>query len=90
MIAARVERDDLEDEVELRGPVDSVLRPMLTILGVTVETNADTQFEAGDDVLMTADEFFGTVQPGNFVEAEGIESPDNVIVADEVEFEEED
>ena len=86
----RTIRDDAEDEVELRGPVDvdSVLQPMFTILGVTIETNADTEFEADDDDDLTADEFFGLLQPGMTVEAEGIENPDNVIVADEVEFEE--
>ena len=90
VLASRVERDDAEDEVELRGPVDvdSVLQPMFTILGVTIETNADTEFEADDDDDLTADEFFGLLQPGMTVEAEGIENPDNVIVADEVEFEE--
>ncbi|MGQ0835597.1 MAG: DUF5666 domain-containing protein, partial [Gammaproteobacteria bacterium] len=39
--AARVERDDDEDEIELRGPAANVAQPQLTILGVTVMTDAN-------------------------------------------------
>ena len=63
-------------------------QPMFTILGVTIETIADTEFSMDDDVSLTADEFFGLLQPGMTVKTRGVENPDNVIVADAVESEE--
>lgn len=49
-VAAFVERDDDDDDdVELRGPAENLLQPQLTILDVTILTNAATEFEDGEE-----------------------------------------
>ena len=85
-IATRIERDDDEGEVALRGFVESVSQPEFSILGVTIRTGPGTEFE-DEDVLIDADSFFGNAL-GRLVEAEGM-LENGVIVADEVEFEHE-
>lgn len=79
-VATQVERDDPEDSVSLRGPVESVSDPDFVILGVTVSTSAGTSFEG-----TTSAEFFANAN-GRIVDAEG--TWDGVqIVAESVEFE---
>lgn len=85
LVATRLERDDDEDEVFLRGVVESVNDPEFAILGVTIRTNAGTEFEADDDSEISAGEFFGQAL-GRVVEADGVLSG-GVIIADEVELE---
>ncbi len=85
--ATRIERDDPDEDVFVRGPVDSVQRPELTILGVTIQTSGNTDFEDLDDTPLTADAFFGAVGPGSLVKAKGTAIADTVIAAREVEFE---
>ena len=92
VLASRIEREDEDSDgdVELRGPVDNVAQPTLVILGVTVETASDTEFEGADDESLTATEFFNLVQSGDLVKAKGAESSATVIVAEEVELEDDD
>ncbi len=45
VVASRLERRRPDREVRLRGIVDTVSRPSFTILGVTIQTNAGTDFE---------------------------------------------
>ena len=52
VVASRLERRRTEDEVRLRGIVDTVSRPGFTILGVTIQTTARTDFEG-----VSADDF---------------------------------
>ena len=87
VLASRLEREDSEDEVRLRGPVESVSDPSLVILGVTIETNGGTQFEDISDNPISASAFFGAVAPGVIVQADGVASGTQTIIADEVEFE---
>ena len=87
VLASRLEREDPESEVRLRGPVESVSDPSLVILGVTIETNGGTQFEDISDSPISASDFFGAVAPGVIVQADGVISGTQAIVADEVEFE---
>ena len=82
--ATRLERDEDEGEVELRGVVDAVNDPEFTILGVTIQTNSNTDFE-DDDMSILAGEFFNQAL-GRLVEAKG-QLQGAVIVADEVELE---
>ena len=81
-----LERDDLSTQSALRGRVDTVAEPQLTILGVNVETVPATEFEALDEEPISAAEFFEAVMPGDIVDAEGVWNG-TAIVADEVEFE---
>ena len=57
---------------------------------MTIETNAGTEFEGRNDEILTAGDFFLEVAEGDLVKAKGFESSDTVIVAEEVEFEDDD
>ena len=69
VIAMRLERDDPEDEVELRGPASDLQTPRFRIFGVNVETTPATEFE-DEDVRIDAATFFARAN-GTVVEAEG-------------------
>jgi hypothetical protein len=82
--AALVEREDA-GRIELRGIAADVAQPQLTILGVTVFTNGNTEFEdEGDNPISSAD-FFARA-PGRLVSVDGrLEGA--VLVAREIELE---
>ena len=82
--ATRLERDEDPGEVELRGIAENVADPNFTILGVTVQTNANTDFEE-NDLPILRDDFFNRA-PGSLVEAKG-QLQGGIIIADEVELE---
>lgn len=69
VVATKLERDEAEDEVELRGPADSLESPRFRILGVIVETTPATEFEDEDSSIGAAT-FFGRAA-GQLVDAEG-------------------
>ena len=73
LIASRVERDDADDSVTLKGFVESVDRPSISILGITVTSDQDTIFQDTAKALIDADTFFGLIETGGFsiVKAEG-------------------
>ncbi len=85
VIATRLEREDFDGEVALRGFVDSVNDPDFTILGVTVTTIVATVFTDIDESPLTAAEFFLQAN-GRLVEASGTLNG-STIIAGEVEFE---
>jgi hypothetical protein len=85
VVASRLERRRPEDEVRLRGTVDTVSRPGFAILGVTIQTNAGTEFESSGEQTISADDFFADAA-GRIVEATGTVSG-GVFTAREVEFE---
>jgi hypothetical protein len=83
--ASRVERDDAEDELDLRGPAENVSAPGLVILGVSVMTNGATQFENEGDLPIDAATFFARA-PGHTVQVHG-QLQGSVLVAREIELE---
>lgn len=85
IVATLLEREDPDDEVELRGFVESVAAPQLVILGVTIRTDGGTQFRDVNDAPIDAATFFGQAE-GRLVEADG-NSSNGTILADEVELE---
>jgi len=85
VVASRLERDQPEDEVRLRGVVDTASAPSFTILGVTIQTDAGTDFENSSEGSISADDFFSDAV-GRNVEAKGTVSG-GVFTAREVEFE---
>ncbi len=93
IIASEVEREDVPnvpgEDTEIRGPVDTVSQPSFTILGVTIETHGGTVFEDADGMVINASDFFNALAPGDAVEAEGTETSQTTLLADEVEFEDE-
>lgn len=85
MIATRLERDDDGDnEVELRGNVQQVAAPALTIMGVRIDTTSATEFR-DDDIAISATAFFDQAA-ARLVEAEGAWNG-AAIIATEVELE---
>jgi len=87
-IAVLLKRDDDGDDgVTLQARVQSVNDPDFTLLGVTVRTTVDTEFEDGD-VELTPAQFFADAV-GRIVEVEGTWDG-SVLTAENVEFEVED
>lgn len=80
-----LERDDPESEVTLQGIARNVADPNLVILGVTVMTDAGTQFEDAADQPITRAEFFAQA-PDRLVKAEGTLSG-ATLIAGELELE---
>ncbi|HKQ16299.1 MAG TPA: DUF5666 domain-containing protein [Steroidobacteraceae bacterium] len=80
VVASRLERRRAESEVRLRGIVDTATSPSFTILGVTIQTTAGTEFED-----TTADDFFADAV-GRIAEVKGTVSG-GVFTARAVEFE---
>jgi Domain of unknown function (DUF5666) len=60
--------------VEIAGPLDSVRRPEIFILGVRIDTTSIPAggFQGRDGTLITVDEFFASLEPGDTVAAEGV------------------
>ena len=87
VIATRFERDEPEDEVELRGVATDVAQPSLRVAGVPVATTPGTEFE-DEDVRISADAFFAAAS-GQVVEVDG-SWDGTTITADKAEIERED
>jgi len=87
LLATRVERDNAEVEVKLKGAVVSVADPQLTVLNVAVTTDASTQFKDASEAVVSAAQFFALVGVGTRVEIKGQENPDNAILASQVKIE---
>ena len=85
--AALLEREDVDNETELRGFVESISQPSFSILGVSIDTNASTVFRDENEAIITAAEFFSSVAQDSQVKAKGTEISAMAILADEVEFE---
>lgn len=83
-----VERDDPDPATELRGFVEAggANRPMLTILGVTIDTSG-AELRDVDDSPMSADAFWAAVSEGSLVDAKGTETSPRALAATEVELE---
>jgi len=88
VLAERVEREDPDPETIIQGFVESVSQPMLSILGVTIETNGQTVFrDANDNVIGNPNDFFAAIDEGSVVKAKGMETSATVVLAEEVEIE---
>ena len=73
VIATRLERDEANDVVTLKGLVDAVDGDAgsITILGVVVTSDTNTVFQNAAHVEIDADAFFALVEPGSLVRTEG-------------------
>ncbi|MGE0624466.1 MAG: DUF5666 domain-containing protein [Pseudomonadales bacterium] len=67
--ANEVERDDADDDSELRGLLDAfdATAGTVTILGQVVTTSASTRYELDDDMAVSADEFFARLHAGQSI-----------------------
>ena len=87
MLAAIVEVDDADTRVILQGLVETVGASSYTVLGVTINTDAQTTFRDEFDVQITSAEFYARVAPDSLVKSRGLEVADTTLTADEVQFE---
>jgi len=91
VIAARLERDDLDTETIIQGFVVTVTEPTFSILGVTVDTTNTPDFRDVSNAPLTPDsaaEFFNQLQIGDLVKAKGVESSATELNANqEIKFE---
>jgi hypothetical protein len=71
VIATRVERDNADDGVTLKAPVEAIDRPSVTLLGVTVTSDDDTVFQNTAQEIIDVDEFFSLVAIDSLVKTEG-------------------
>jgi len=91
LVASRLERRDPELRVRLQGPVGSISpdTSSLTILGITIQLSAATEFEGDDELPKTSGEFFSLLQSGSLAKATGTLQADGSILATELELEDE-
>jgi len=72
IVATRLEREDFDGTVALRGFAENAVEPDFTILGVAINTVLATVFQDLDGSLLDADEFFLQAGAGGrLVEATG-------------------
>ena len=73
VIATRVEQRSQDTDVDLQGPVQSVLAQDLTILGVTVDTStiSNDNFKGLNDQIIGRAAFFNVVKEGTLVKVKG-------------------
>lgn len=71
VVASRLEREDPDTEVTLKALVDSIDRPSIVLLGVTVTSVLDTVFQNAAHIEIDADEFFDLVELDSIVRTEG-------------------
>lgn len=84
VFASILERDEPEDGVEVRGRASELSAPRFSVVGVSVETTPETDFERGEQDIAAAT-FFAEAN-GRTVEVEG-EWNGATLVAREVEIE---
>lgn len=66
LIATELEREDPDQDARIRGPVSAfdAVAGTVTILGITLNTNAQTQFEGLNDQVIAASTFFNSLTAG--------------------------
>lgn len=87
VLATRLERENLDTRVELRGLVQTVAAPALSVLNVQVSTGASTAFRDASGGSLTSTQFFSQLARGGLVAVKGIEIASKAIQASEVEIE---
>lgn len=72
VVASRLEREPADTSVVLKALVESIDRPSITLLGVTVTSDADTIFQDVAHLEIDADRFFSLIAAGDLVRVEGV------------------
>ena len=86
IVAIRVERDDAEDQSELRGQVQTFSDPTLTINGVTVTIGDGTQLQNRSGEHLSRGAFFAALQVGDQLHVHGNSTGVAAVAALEVEY----
>ena len=94
IFAMIVERDDLDTEAIIQGFIETngVNRPLITVLGDTIETNGATVFKNNDDsVIPDPDDFWNAISAGSLIKAKGLEdtAQPRTLIAEEIEIQDE-
>ena len=87
LVASRIERDDADDDSEVRGAVESIADGSIVILGVTANISAGTRFEGRNGLPVTRAEFLAALRTGDIAKAKGTEAGSSALEAEEVELE---
>lgn len=91
ILLTRVERDDPDTDVRLQAPVDAggvdKVGQTVTIQGITVLTDSNTEFEDSDDMPLLAGPFFDLVMEGDVVKAQWENFTGTNVPADELSIE---
>jgi hypothetical protein len=85
LVATLLERDDLEQGVELKGPATDVAQPNLKVGGIAVTTGPATEYRDNNGVSISASAFFAAA-PGREVKVRGT-MVNNVVLAERAELE---
>ena len=85
LVATLLERDDLEQGVELKGPATDVAQPNLRVGGIAVTTGPTTEYRDNNGVSISAAAFFAAA-PGREVKVRGT-LVNNVVLAERAELE---
>jgi hypothetical protein len=94
LVGIRIEKVSPNNQVELQGPVGAINRPMVTIVGIDVDTSTISEVDPSgsnfeiEDVKVTADQFFAALSVGDIAKARAdLPAP---LVWDQIELELED
>lgn len=88
LTATRIHRENPRDSVELKDVARVIDADTLSILGVTIVVDENTEFEGFDDEDdITQAEFFRAVDGTRVVEVEGLKLEDGTVLAEELSFE---
>ena len=85
LVATLLERDDLEQGVELKGPATDVAQPNLKVGGIAVTTGPTTEYRDNNGGSISASAFFAAA-PGREVKVRGT-MVNNVVLAERAELE---
>jgi len=85
LVATLLERDDLEQGVEVKGPATDVAQPNLRVGGIAVTTGPTTEYRDNNGVSISAAAFFAAA-PGREVKVRGT-LVNNVVLAERAELE---
>jgi len=86
-VASQLERDDVDDD-SVRGFGTNISAPTLSVLGVPVVTDGNTDFR-DDDNSISAGDFFTGAAAGRLIDVKGSWNGSQLL-ADEAELEDED
>lgn len=71
IVASRIERDEADDSVTLKAPVEEINSPSITLLGITATADEGTIFQNAAHEIIDAVTFFGLVEIDDLVRTEG-------------------
>ena len=90
LVATRIRREDPRDFDRLQDVPTDVGTDSLAILGVTITTDAETEYEDADDNAIAQADFFAAIDDTTYVKAKGTKQEDGSFLANELSFENDD